>query len=383
MFRYKYWVKFRCKSVDKAHAVNSTNYFSSTYAEARIKFLETCEALDLTVEHHIYPERGSEGEELATDVTRFGPDNASHVLITMSATHGVEGFCGSGVQNGALRSGLYNDLPDGFAVVLIHAINPFGFSWLRRVTHENVDLNRNHLDHTTHYPQNEGYELLRDAICPQQWSEDSQAATSTILDAYAQAHGPMALQGAISGGQFSHPEGLFYGGNTTTWSAHTMASVISKHTAGAHQVGFIDYHTGLGPYGYGELISDHGPGEPSHSRLREWLGADQVTSTDDGSSASAPLVGVNSLCIAGAAPHANLAMVTLEFGTSPVTEVLDSLRADCWLHNYGDLNSDQGLAIKAEIRRCFYPDADDWKAMIWDRSRDTERKMIAGLSSLA
>ena len=32
------------------------------------------------VEHHVHPERGSEGEELATDVARFGPDNASHVL---------------------------------------------------------------------------------------------------------------------------------------------------------------------------------------------------------------------------------------------------------------------------------------------------------------
>ena len=179
--------------------MNAINYFSTTYAEARIKFLETCAALGLAVEHHIHPERGCEGEELATDVARFGPDNASHVLFTMSATHGVEGFCGSGAQIGALRFGLYNDLPDGIAVVLIHAINTFGFSWLRRVTHENVDLNRNHLDHTAPYPVNEGYELLRDAICLQQWTEDSQAAARAILDAYAQAHGHMALQAAISG----------------------------------------------------------------------------------------------------------------------------------------------------------------------------------------
>ncbi len=363
--------------------MNAINHFSATYAEARNRFLETCAALGLAVEHHTHPERGCEGEELATDVARFGPDNASHVLFTMSATHGVEGFCGSGAQIGALRSGLYDNLPDSVAVVLIHAINPFGFSWLRRVTHENVDLNRNHLDHTPPYPVNEGYELLRDAICPRQWSEDSQAAARAILDAYAREHGHTALQAAVSGGQYSHPEGLFFGGNTITWSAHTMASAISRHSAGARHVGFIDYHTGLGPYGYGELISDHRLEEPGHSRLLEWLGADRVTSTDDGSSASAPLTGINGLCLAGAAPHASLTMVTLEFGTSPIDQVLDSLRADCWLHNYGDLECDQGRAIKAEIRRCFYPDADDWKAMVWDRTSDIERKMIAGLSSLA
>ncbi|MBT7614246.1 MAG: DUF2817 domain-containing protein, partial [Rhodospirillaceae bacterium] len=120
-----------------------------------------------------------------------------------------------------------------------------------------------------------------------------------------------------------------------------------------------------------------------HDRLVAWLGEADVTNTDDGSSASAPLTGVNSLGIARAAPHASLTMVTPEFGTSPVDQVLDSLRADCWLHNHGELDSDQGRAIKAEIRRCFYPDADDWKAMVFERTSVTERKMIAGLAAQA
>ena len=227
---------------------------------------------------------------------------------------------------------------------------------------------------------NEGYELLRDAICPQDWTEYSQAAAQAILDAYAQEHGDMALQAAISAGQYGHPKGLFFGGNSTTWSADTLASVISKHAAGARHVGFIDYHTGLGDCGDCEMISDHKLSEPGHNRLLEWLGANQVTSTGDGTSASAPLSGVNSLCVAGAAPHASLTMVTLEFGTSPVKEVLDSLRADCWLHNFGDLECDQALAIKAEIRRCFYPDTDDWKIKILDHASEAELKMVAGLS---
>lgn len=362
--------------------MNVIDYFSATYPEARSKFLDSCAALDLAVEHHVHPERGRQGEELATDVVRIGPTDASHVFFTMSATHGVEGFCGSGVQVGALRSGLYNALPGNIAVVLIHAINPHGFSWLRRVTHENVDLNRNHLDHGASYPVNEGYESLRDAICPRHWTGEAQAAARTKLDAYAREHGAMALQAAISGGQYSDPDGLFFGGNAPTWSARTLASVISQNAGSAGHVGFIDYHTGLGPYGYGELISDHRAKDPGHSRLEEWLGAAEVTSTDDGTSTSAPLTGVNSLCIDGAAPQASLTMVTLEYGTSPVDEVLDSLRADCWLHNHGDLESSQGRAIKAEIRRCFYPDADDWKASIWDRAVETERKMIKGLASL-
>ncbi|MGY8997448.1 MAG: DUF2817 domain-containing protein, partial [Alphaproteobacteria bacterium] len=255
---------------------DASTFFSATYAQARAEFLETCTSLKLAVESHIHPERGSEGEELATDVTRIGPDDASHVLFTMSATHGVEGFCGSGAQIGALRSGLYDNLPDGMAVVLIHAINPHGFSWLRRVTHENVDLNRNHLDHSQPYPVNAGYEELQHAICPTEWTPQARARAETTLQAYADKHNAMALQGAISGGQYNHPEGVFFGGKATTWSAKTMHNVVAKHAKHARHIGLIDYHTGLGPYGYGELISDHLLDEPGHPRLVSWLGESEV-----------------------------------------------------------------------------------------------------------
>ena len=62
--------------------------------------------------------------------------------------------------------------------------------------------------------------------------------------------------------------------------------------------------------------------------------------------------------------------------------VADALRADCWFHNHGTIDSDKGRAIKSEIRRCFYPDAADWKAMVWTCASDIERRMIAGLASL-
>ena len=359
----------------------SSTFFSPTYSEARTKFLRACGDLGLAVERHVHPGRGREDEELAADVVRLGPEDADRVLFSMSATHGVEGFCGSAVQTGALRSGLYDTRPDDMAVVLIHAINPYGFSWLRRVTRENVDLNRNHLDHGRSYPANPGYEELKDALCPGEWNDESRAATRALLGAYAARHGAMALRRAISAGQYSHPEGLFFGGNAPTWSARTLTAIASRHAASARHVALVDYHTGLGPYGHGELISEHAHDEAGLARLASWLGADRVTSTDDGSSVSAPLTGVNSLCVAAAAPHATLTAVTPDFGTSPIEEVFESLRADCWLHNHGALDSAKGRAIKSEIRRCFYPDAEDWKAMVWARAGDTERRMIAGLAN--
>ncbi len=362
--------------------MNASRFFSATYAEARSTFLEACRSHGVVVEHHVHPKRGRDGEVLATDVARLGPPETGRVFFSLSATHGVEGFCGSGAQIGALTTGRYDNLPDDLAVVLIHAINPYGFSWLRRVTHDNVDLNRNHVDHALPYPSNEGYETLRHALCPKVWTAGSRAASRSVQDAYREQHGEPALQGAISAGQHSHPEGLFFGGHGPTWSATTLGAIVRRHAARARHVALLDYHTGLGPYGWGELISDHALNDPGHRRLIEWFGKGEVMSTDDGSSVSTMLTGTNSHCIARAADNADLTMATLEYGTSPMDEVLESLMADCWLHNHGDPDSELGHAIKAEIRRCFYPDADDWKEMVFERAMAVEQGVLANLATM-
>lgn len=78
--------------------------FSASYAEAREKFLAAAHAAGLTVVSHTHPLPGRDGEALAMDVARDGPDDAEALLILSSACHGVEGFCGSGVQVHALRN---------------------------------------------------------------------------------------------------------------------------------------------------------------------------------------------------------------------------------------------------------------------------------------
>ncbi len=119
------------------------SFFSATYSEARNKFLNACADRSLTVKSHLNDRaKGAEEEDLFMDVTRIGPENASKILILSSGTHGGEGFCGSGIQVGLLREGFLKELPADTAVILIHAINPYGFSHVRRVNEDNIDLNR-------------------------------------------------------------------------------------------------------------------------------------------------------------------------------------------------------------------------------------------------
>ena len=110
--------------------------FSKSYAEARQKFLTATQAAGLTVDANIHPLKGRDGEELAMDVVLDGSPDAQRLLIVSSACHGVEGYCGSGVQIHALQNKAWRDAAkaNGVAVLYIHALNPHGFSHVRRVT---------------------------------------------------------------------------------------------------------------------------------------------------------------------------------------------------------------------------------------------------------
>ena len=66
---------------------------------------------------------------------RVGDPGATRILFLLSGTHGIEGFLGSGVQRFLLDEGLARRLPARTALVLVHAVNPFGFAWRRRNDH--------------------------------------------------------------------------------------------------------------------------------------------------------------------------------------------------------------------------------------------------------
>src|SRR5215472_514318 len=181
--------------------MNSAESFSPHYQAARAKFLDAARGAGAALEAIPHPERGPDGGELATDVAWIGPRDAEAVLVMISATHGVEGFCGSGAQVDWLRREEYRGLADGTSVLIVHAINPYGFAWLRRVTNENVDLNRNWVDFSSPRTTNPGYDSLADQFNPTDWTAETQARTGAAMMAYAEAHGAMALQQALSGGQ--------------------------------------------------------------------------------------------------------------------------------------------------------------------------------------
>ena len=356
-------------------------HFARSYAEARAKFLEAAEAAGLDVASHVHPLRGRDGEELAMDVVRDGPPDAERVLIISSACHGVEGFCGSGVQTALLRDAAFRTAARdaGVAVLHIHALNPYGFSWWRRTTQENVDLNRNFQDFSRPLPANDDYDAIAHWLVPETWPPA--AEVQARLERFAADVGPQRMQRAISGGQYAHPQGLFYGGINPTWSQVTLRHVLREEATRCRRLAWIDLHTGLGPEGVGERIFACKDDAAALARARAWWGAD-VTSIYDGSSTSALLTGMMWLAAYEECPQAEYTGVALEYGTVAQELVTEALRADQWLENHPDeTDEDRRRQIKRMLRDAFYVDSDDWKRRIFEQADDAARQAVRGLAA--
>jgi hypothetical protein len=356
-------------------------HFASSYAQARARFLAAADAAGLDVASHAHPMVGRDGEPLAMDVARFGPADAPAVLLVSSGCHGVEGYCGSGVQVALLGDAGFHDAARqaGVAVLYIHALNPYGFSWWRRVTQENVDLNRNFMDFHRPLPANPGYDEIAHLVVPADWPPGP--AVQAEIDRYVAERGLRALQQAMTSGQYGHPQGLFFGGQGPTWSNVTLRHVLQEHGRRCRRLGWIDLHTGLGDSGVGERIFAGRDDAATLARARAWWG-DMVTSIYDGSSSSPLLSGLMWMAAYDECPQAEFTAIALEYGTVPVMQVLQALRADQWLENHPEVNDERARAIKQAMFEAFFTDTAAWKQAIVEQGLLCARQAVAGLASV-
>jgi hypothetical protein len=352
--------------------------FSADYAEAREKFLGAARIAGALVKSYANPLKGPKGESLSTDIAYVGDRKAPKVLSLFSATHGVEGFCGSGAQVDLLTSGLLESRPKDMAILMIHAVNCHGFAWVRRTTEENVDLNRNWVDFGKPLPRNDHYDEIADALVPLALSGSVYDAAEATLKDWRARNGDVAFANCVSEGQYKHDKGLFYGGTGPTWARRTLEATLGEWAGNSSQFVAIDYHTGLGPFGYGELICDHEPDSAGTDRCKAWWG-DSVTEPYKGTSSSNVKTGTALAGLERALPKSQVTYIALEYGTYSRERGRRALRDDAWLHGYGDPTGPDAPRIKAQIRKQFYPDTDDWREAILWRSRQVVRQAIAGL----
>ena len=355
-------------------AAIETELFPANYSSGRQRWLTEL-GNEMPCFSYPCPGTSPEGEALFTDTAWIGPEDAAKVVVLIGGTHGIEGFTGSAVEIDVLRllAGGHIVIPAKTAVLMIHALTPWGYAWLRRCDADGVDLNRNVVDFSRPLPENTGYEALKSAL----FLGDTQQRKRAITE-FERLHGREALEKAISAGQYSDPAGPFYGGLVPVHGRLVVEDLMRKYSLQQRDLAVIDIHTGLGSFGYGEIICDHQPDSPATKVARDWYG-DSVTLPLLGTSSSVPKLGLLDY-----AWHAIMndrsCYITLEFGTYRTDQLFEVLLRDhqLWAQSGNDLARREHSQLMLQH---FCPDDQAWKEMVLFRARQVISQALRGLST--
>jgi hypothetical protein len=361
----------------------NTSLFPSSYREACENWHKASNGLNAVSESGAFllEQTGPAGEALSCNWLWLGETHARRVVVMISGTHGVEGFAGSAIECDVLSliRGGELVLAADTAILMIHALNPWGYAWCRRCDHEGIDINRNFVDFSGPLPCHSRYPMIRDALLL-----EDQGQRDSLLADYRQQWGAMAYEMAVSGGQHVEPSLPFYGGKAPSFGREVIEQLMAKFDLKHRHLAVVDIHTGLGPYGYGEVICDHPAMTMGARRALGWYGpACQLP--ESGSSSSVPKTGL--LDYGWHAIMDDLScFVTLEFGTLGTQSLFETLNAETliWAQAYPQL-PDESLRVDVARRMCnhFNPDDDSWRESVLFRGRQVVSQALAGLSGEA
>lgn len=353
-----------------------------TYDECRERFRRCC--AEAAVEVHAEPitARGPRGQELTVDWARLGAASPRHLLVVMSGTHGVEGSIGSALQCDLLSRVSPESIPTDGAVLLVHAVNPWGMAWWRRYNESNVDLNRNWGRDGLEPPPNPGYEILHPIICPDtDEPPDPEEAVSKLLE-HVERQGIDWVRDSITVGQYTHPDGFHFGGARTEQSTRILERVATPVVREADWLLVLDLHTAHGPWATCTLLSDQPPGSAQDRFLRTAFPAMTVEATVDNPEATTAAklgqlaAGLTTL----APPGASAYCTSVEFGTIPDEEQVLAAFVESWVWRSGRRDDAFGAAATWANRCAYTPDDAEWESRCLETGRQVLDSALAALA---
>ena len=343
-----------------------------TYDECRARFDQSAASAGARLQRLPIDARGPHDQRLSINVAVLGAAEPRRALLVLSGVHGVEGFIGSHGQCELLDRLDPSALPADMAVVLVHAVNPWGMAHGRRQNESNVDLNRNWRRNTFEPVHNEAYDEIHALAAPSGPSVPDPAALVTQVAPLLAERGEAWVRDAITRGQYRHADGLHFGGDRTEESCLVLERVLPTLLGTVERLLVVDLHTGHGASGEIVLLSAQPPDSPQDRFLREVFGAtdSRIEATvDNPGSSTGPKTGQIANGI-GAFLGADTAYaVTLEVGTADDMTQLAATYQELWVHNHGDRADPDHREVARRYRDCFTPDDPHWERRAADAIR--------------
>jgi len=250
--------------------------------------------------------------------------------------------------------------------VFLHALNPYGFAWLRRVDENNADPNRNFLLERERFEgANERYAQLDPFLNPRRPPSLWEPFTLKALP-FVVRYGMPALRQAIAEGQYDYPRGLFFGGAAPSQMQRLLAGHVPRWLKGSRSVVHLDFHTGLGARGACKLLIDYSLNERQRDRLTRWFGAGSFETADSRGAAYTARGGFGRWCVSRNFA-ADYLFAYAEFGTYRPIQMLAGLRAENQAHHWGTPDSAATRRTKERLNELFCPADEGWRSHVLER----------------
>lgn len=313
--------------------------FPDNYHQARFRFRESARACGAELVSIPHPLDG----DLSCDIA-FLRGVSRRAIVTVSGTHGIEGYCGSAIQ-GALLAACADHKSPAISQMHIHAVNCWGMNWYSRTDEENVDVNRNFVDRSQALPWNPGYWKIHSEVAFTDWVPERLHRFWSFHNVFVREHGTRGWNRAFSGGQYDFADGVMYGGSAPSWSHHTLLTALKLLPGDVQPAVILDIHTGVGKFAAPTLLVDEKSPESDVTKLTRNLTEWTVVYGDEGTALhTANFSGVLLSRAMTLAPSDCVGMV-LEYGTFSPKQMIEAILYDRWTRqmNYADIESRRPL----------------------------------------
>lgn len=246
-------------------------------------------------------------------------------------------------------------------MLFIHAINPWGMHWARRCDHEGIDLNRNFIDFSRLPAEEPDYQKVLGCLQISNIDE-RRAAFSELRCAWGESH----YDKIFSGGQYGHAWAPFYGGRAPSFSRGVIDDIVQQYALEKRELVVVDIHSGLGPWGYGQLISDHAAKDRCNHYAKKLFGP-WVAITESGESFSVPKQGLLDYRWHQLMPEGNGCFLTLELGTHSKENLFSVLLDEhlYWKDHQPSEAADKMYVYHREaMLNHFFPNSQQWQQSV-------------------
>ncbi len=228
------------------------SFFPQSYEASRAHFLRDVEPLRAkwtTSRLETYSLK--DFPDVSMDWAWLEPNQKENLIIVSTAQHGIEGYVGSAMLKVFIDEFASRINVENTGLLLIHAINPWGMKYERKVNENGVDLNRNFiLNGVFDKSINPGFSKLKTFLAPTYPVRPFAVENLFFIGRTIKAlltEGASSISTAALLGQYIDPKAMYYGGERHEEETEVVISLFREALKNYQNLIHLDQHSGYGP----------------------------------------------------------------------------------------------------------------------------------------